>query len=92
MVSILLFAVPGTYEKDYATSFMEAETTARVRLIGLTSIDYYRPVSTTDDPMIVLLFGIKRDVEKHLGSSVENPGVEGLKSYVDCPMANELYG
>jgi hypothetical protein len=32
------------------------------------------------------------NVEKHLGISIENAGVEGLKSHVDYSMANELYG
>jgi hypothetical protein len=39
IVSVLLFAVPGTYKKDEATSFMEAETTARVCFIDFVSID-----------------------------------------------------
>jgi hypothetical protein len=71
---------------------MEAETTARVGFIGFASIDCYGPVSKTDDPMIVRLFDIKRDVEKHSGNSVENAGVEGLESHVDYPMGNEIDG
>lgn len=76
----------------YATSFMEAETTARVGFIGFASIDCCGPVSKTNNPMTIQLFNIKQDVEKHLGNSVENAGVEGLESHVDYPMGNEIDG
>jgi hypothetical protein len=71
---------------------MEAETTARVGFIGFASIDCCGPVSKTNNPMTIQLFNIKQDVEKHLGNSVENAGVEGLESHVDYLMGNEIDG
>jgi hypothetical protein len=71
---------------------MEAEIIARVGFIKFAFINCCGPVSKTDDPMIVRLFDIKRDVEKHSGNSVENAGFEGLESHVDYPMGNEIDG
>ena len=56
------------------------------------SIDCCGPVSKTNNPMTIQLFNIKQDVEKQLGNSVENAGVEGLESHVDYPMGNEIDG
>lgn len=75
LYGVFLVTVPGSHEKDHATTLIDAAITAGTHHIIFTSTDRGGPIkSETEEPMLIPHFGVKRDIEKYLKASAEKSG------------------